>query len=176
MAEIICIECKNSVSDASGFCPECGYPFNLEKEYNIQVNKLSPSTGHHVEITELTPEIFSHSMDSLKREINDLEAIMKDIKLEINKFSQASVDNTSEILTNVNNSLKSITASISSINDLSHKEKPEKSKKEIFSAFCKSLNSPSTMLEYMFYLCVAQITFVIVILFIAAYIVTLIRS
>ena len=52
---------------------------------------------------------------------------------------------------------------------------PKKTKKELLAAFYKTLNSPNSMFEYMFYLCVVQIVFVIVNLFLVTYIVTLVR-
>jgi hypothetical protein len=48
-------------------------------------------------------------------------------------------------------------------------------KKSLLAAFYKTLNSPNSMFDYMFYITVVQIIFVVVNLFLVAYIVTLVR-
>jgi len=173
MAEIICIECKSHVSDASGYCPNCGYPFDIAPagQNSIVVADVNLPPQH----TDSAPplDMISQSLASVRVEMSELQRTVTDLKQDFNVHLMPSTDNFQKILTEIVQKLDAI-ASVTRKAD-AQTDPPEKTKNKLLTTFYKTLNSPNSMFEYMFYICVVQIVFVIVTLFLVAYIVTLVR-
>ncbi len=223
MAEIVCIECKSSVSDESGYCPECGYPFDtVQPDQNSVVaddsgsvvanaaesvvanvaesvaddagsvvaddaesavadktesvtaadaNSAPPNT-----IVTTPMDIILGSLNSVGMEIKELRSKVNEIKQDVNSRITSSEESTQNMLTAIAGKLDAIVAANSAREKAAQTEPPKKTKKELLAVFYKTLNSPNSMFEYMFYICLVQIVFVIVNLFLVAYIVTLVRE
>ena len=176
MAEIICTECKASVSDASGHCPECGYPFDVMHmgQHDVVANEVNSVQQKKITTTPL--DIILQSLDSVRLEINGLHMAVNNIKLGIDSQSISSSENTQRTLTEIAIKLDTMASTKLSTVTTDQSDTPQKKKKELLAAFYKTLNSPNSMFEYMFYICVVQIIFVIVNLFLVTYLVTLVRE
>lgn len=216
MADIICIECNANVSDVSGYCPECGYPFdnapavpNNAAEAAAETAKIadaaveaadaSVEASETVEaaveveavvavapddtasaagpeaITAMPIDTIMHSLDAVRLEIQELQRRVTEIRQDTDSHSKATADSTQKTLTDIAEKLDSIVSANSAKEAKAAAEIPKKTKKELLSAFYKTLNSPNSMFEYMFYICIVQIIFVIINLFLVTYIVTLVR-
>ncbi len=177
MAEIICMECKTSVSDAADYCPECGYPFDLVLEgQNAAVTDDAVTMQQDASDTTPLSELL-RSLDSVRLEIHELQRAVSDIKQDFHSHATASADTTQRAITEIAGKLDAI-AIVSAKHSREMEDSSDatkKTKKNVLAAFYKTLNSPNSMFEYMFYICVVQILFVIVNLFLTAYIVTLVR-
>ena len=166
MADIICIECKTNVSDASGYCPECGYPFdtappglNSEIVGGTQIVQQEDTNTPSLDMVYDT-------LNSVRMEMNELQKAVTELKQDFSSHSLLAETNTQKMLAELSIKLDTIASATESV---------QSSKKGLLAAFYRTLNSPNSMFEYMFYICVAQIVFVVVSLFLIAYIVTLIR-
>lgn len=115
------------------------------------------------------------SLSAVAIEVKDLQSRVDEIKEELDSRPAPSLDNTEKILADVIGRLDAITSVQNAIKTSVQQDTPDKSKKKLLAAFYKTLNSPNSMFEYMFYICIIQVIFVIVNLFLAAYIVTLVR-
>lgn len=170
MAEIICMECKNSVSDTSGHCPECGYPFDIA---------IAATNGNERHSQEPEPQIardrIEVSLDSLKNDIEALQRATNDIR-QLSDTSAQTAANTTSALAEITRRLDALASVIASKESGAPADSHKKTLKELLTAFYKTLNSPNSMFEYMFYMCIVQLLFVIVNLFLATYIVTLVRG
>lgn len=175
MADIICIECKTTVSDASGYCPECGYPF--DSALPDQNNGVTSEVNMELQETIDTPQldIVLRSMKAVSADMKELQMTVDAIKQELDSRAIASTDNTQSILAEITRKLDAITSASSAKSSDIQKDSSEKTKKELLATFYKTLNSPNSMFEYMFYISVVQIVFVIVNLFLVTYIVTLVK-
>ena len=166
MADIICIECKTNVSDASGYCPECGYPFDTAppglNSDSVGDAQIAQQEGSNTPSLDMVFE----ALNGVRMEMNDLQKAVAELKQDVSSRSMLSETSTQKILAEISIKLDTITSA---------NESAQSSKKGFLAAFYKTLNSPNSMFEYMFYICVAQILFVVVSLFLIAYIVTLIR-
>lgn len=180
MAEIICTECKSSVSDESGHCPECGYPFDIadtgqQKDQGTVVAGEVPGVQQKT-ITTTPLDIILQSLDSVRLEINGLQRAVNDVRRDFDSHSLSSSENTQKVLTEIVGKLDNMSSVIIAREAGAKSETPQKKKIKLLEAFYKTLNSPNSMFEYMFYICVVQIIFVIVNLFLVTYIVTLVRD
>lgn len=173
MADIICVECKANVSDESGYCPECGFPFDSQSVQNDDVvgegNTAQPNT---VVTTPL--DIILQSLNSVGLEMKELQDRVDGTRQDLNSQSMSAADSTQKMLTEISAKLDAI-SSVQNSMKAAQSAEPKKTKKQLLSAFYKTLNSPNSMFEYMFYICIVQIVFVIATLFLAAYVVTLVR-
>lgn len=164
MADITCIECNASVSDASGYCPECGYPFNsvINDANNDIVGDalIIPQQYMPTEQSDKIPGL----LDSIRADIHELQRTVDEIKQDFASQSSVSAANTQKTLTEVTMKLDTIASAL-----------PKETKQKLLAAFYKTLNSPNSMFEYMFYICIVQIIFVTVSLFMVAYVVKLVR-
>jgi hypothetical protein len=175
MAEIICIECKTSVPGTSEYCPECGYPFDLAPEE--QNNAIASDAGSRdVEAnTSSQLDVILESLDSVRLEMAELKRVVSGVQQDDHSHSMISADATQKVLTDIAAKLDSLAAVKYSKETEDPSDATKKTKKNLLAAFYKTLNSPNSMFEYMFYICVVQIVFVIVNLFLVTYIVTLVR-
>lgn len=205
MADIICIECKSTVSDASGFCPECGYPFDTplagQKDVATSIESVaeeniiegtvtadtvilesavestvaeepnSPEIAANIQI----PEVIQQTLTSINSEIANLQIAVTEMKQNFDSTTAASTDNTQK-------SLSALALKLDEILQYNGRKEAEaqaiaakETKKGLLASFYKTLNAPNSMFEYMFYITIVQIIFVIVNLFLVAYIVTLVR-
>lgn len=166
MADIICIECKTNVSDASGYCPECGYPFDTAPP-GLNNDVVGDTQLAQQEDNNTPPVDMVHeTLNSVRMEMNELQKAVTELKLDFSSHSMLAEANTQKILAEISIKLDTIASA---------KESAQSAKKGLLAAFYKTLNSPNSMFEYMFYICVVQIVFVVVSLFLIAYIVTLVR-
>lgn len=115
------------------------------------------------------------SLSAVALEVKDLQSRVDEIKEDLDSRTAPSTDNTEKILADIIARLDAITSVQNTIKTSVEQDSPQKSKKNLLSAFYRTLNSPNSMFEYMFYICIVQIIFVIVNLFLAAYVVTLVR-
>lgn len=166
MAEIICIECKANVSDVSGYCPECGYPFDTACTVQSAVVAGEAESIPQKAIDTPPLDTILLSLDSVTREIRELQRTVTEI---------SSADNTRNLLEEIGKKLDTLAAVASIKGTDAPSATPKKSKKELLALFYKTLNSPNSMFEYMFYICVIQVVFVVVILFLVTYAVMLVR-
>jgi hypothetical protein len=116
------------------------------------------------------------SLEAVGKEIGELRGSVGEISGEFDSRIKASTDTTEKTVSALSAKLDAIVASQVAIKAAVQPENPKKSKKELLADFYKTLNSPNSMFEYMFYICIVQIIFVIVNLFLVAYIVTLVRD
>jgi hypothetical protein len=175
VTEIICEECKETVSDESGFCPECGYPFDNSQpeEENSVVSEADSAPPNTVVTTPL--DMILQSLDSLRIEMADLKVQIDENGRQQNSCVMQSDEDTQKKLMEISARIATIAAVQETMKAALQPDDNKKPKRALLTAFYKTLNSPNSMFEYMFYLCVVQIIFVIVILFLAAYIVTLVQ-
>ena len=175
MADIICVECKLTVPDESGYCPECGYPFDSAPvvEDTAAVDEAintEPTTAGTASL-----DIIVRSLSAIGSAMKELQERVDGIRQDLTSRSLSSAESTQNMLMELSAKLDAISSVQSSIQAAVQPDDPKKSKKGLIAAFYKTLNSPNSMFEYMFYICMVQVVFVIVILFMAAYIVTLVR-
>lgn len=226
MADIICMECKATVSDEPGYCSECGYPFDSKQpEQNdtaadmvataqpivavadesgathpddVAEDMVSTQPNDAVAGDTVSPQnnavdagdtpvaqpnvVVMPQLDTILRslsavalEVKDLQSRVDEIKEELDSRPAPSEDKTEKILADIIGRLDAITSVQNAIKTSVEQETPQKKKKNLLAAFYRTLNSPNSMFDYMFYICVVQIIFVIANLFLAAYIVTLVR-
>lgn len=175
MAEIICIECKTPVSDASGYCPECGYPFDTVPANQSNGVVSEPSASGQKTIVTTPLDIILRALDSVRLEMNELRKEVSDMQSGFESRSMLPVDNTSQLLAEIARKLDMLASDKNTKDTETQVEARKKTKKGLLAAFYKTLNSPNSMFEYMFYICVVQMIFVIVNLFLVTYIVTLVR-
>lgn len=201
MADVICAECKATVSDEPGYCTECGFPFDGRSPETadaavgetVAVPQDSVAAGeaagteqhgdaaageaaaqpHTVVTTPL--DIIVRSLNAVALEVKDLQSRVDEIKQDLDSRPVPSTENAEKMLADIVGRLDAITSVQNVIKTSVEQETQAKKKKNLLSAFYRTLNSPNSMFEYMFYICVVQIIFVIVNLFLAAYIVTLVR-
>lgn len=180
MAEIICEECKAAVSDESGYCTECGFPFGggqtevkaaAEAEVDAEARVVQPET---VVVTPL--DIITRSLNSVGVEIKELQDRVAEVRQELVSSSSLSADNTQRMLAEITRRLDGVVSAQNEMKNSLLPDPAKKSKKELLAAFYKTLNSPNSMFEYMFYICVVLLVFVVVNLFLVAYVVTLVRE
>jgi hypothetical protein len=202
MAEIVCIECKSTVSDALAFCSECGFPFDstLAEQQEIAVSSAAAVTGaadakgavadvagafadtvaadqdaSHTATAIPLPEILQRSFEPLMVEMGELQRALADIKQNFDTHATISAEHTQKALTDIALKLDEL-ARFNSIKEAEAQAITAKeTKKGLLAAFYKTLNSPDSMFDYMFYISIVQIIFVVVNLFLVAYIVTLVR-
>jgi hypothetical protein len=176
MAEIICAECKSHVSDDPGYCTECGFPF--EKSQTIEENNTATSAESVAPNTIVTTplDIILQSLNSVGTEIRELRNIIAVNQSDLNSRLMAAENETNTTLTEIAVKLDTIVTAQSAMMTSTRPDSPKKTKKELLAAFYKTLNSPNSMFEYMFYICVVQLVFVIVNLFLVTYIATLVRK
>lgn len=172
MAEIVCVECKTTVPDLSGYCPECGYPFDAAGMAQDSVAAGNAEVVQQKTVAAVAPDPASHSMDLLRSEIIELRGAVGDIKLTFDSQTAKSAEDTLRLLTEVNGKLDAIASAKSA----QEKEAQAAAKKKESPDATKSAGFSNAMFEYMFYMCIAQMVFVIVNLFLVAYIVTLVRD
>lgn len=198
MADIICAECKATVSDEPGYCTECGYPFDgTQPEQNDAVadeaitaqqddTAAGDNTSAQQEETAAAPvqpntvvttplDIITRSLNAVVLEIKDLQSRVDEIKQDLDARPAPKEDNTEKILADVVARLDALSSVQNAIKASVEQESAQKKKKNLLAAFYRTLNSPNSMFDYMFYICIVQVIFVIVNLFLAAYIVTLVR-
>lgn len=180
MADIICIECKTTVSDASGFCPECGYPFdNTISGQEIVVATAEDTIALPAEtddtITTPATEALRPILDSMRVELNELQRSVSDFKQDSAANAATSAENSQKVLAEITMKLDSLALFNSEKEAEAKAATVIATKKSLLTAFYKTLNSPNSMFEYMFYITVVQIVFVVVNLFLVAYIVTLVK-
>lgn len=183
MADIICIECNAAVSDDSGYCPECGYPFDtptVEQKEPASSDIFAdnnPDTILEPLLVEAIPgiDILQQTLDSIRGEIAELQRSTTEIRNEIDTKASISADSTRELLSAVTLKLDEIVLYNAKKEAEALAATAKETKKGLIAAFYKTLNSPDSMFEYMFYITVVQVIFVIVNLFLVAYIVTLVR-
>ena len=175
MAEIICIECKASVSDLSGYCPECGFPFDAVHESQTNSVAGEPDNQEQKTIVTTPMDIILRALDSVRLELNELGKKVDEIKSDSGAQSISPVDNTPQLLAEIAKKLDTLASAKCTKEAEAQASDPAKAKKKLLSAFYKTLNAPNSMFEYMFYICVVQIIFVIVNLFLVTYIITLVR-
>ena len=177
MAEIVCIECKSTVSDESGSCPECGYPFDAGQGEPEAAAAESETSSEQPQTVVTTPlDVIIQSINAVGLEIKALQTGVIELQQGLHANLASSESNSARVLADIVNKLDAITLVQSSIKTALQPDPAKNTKKDRLAAFYKTLNSPNSMFEYMFYICVMQIIFVIVILFLAAYIVTLVRE
>jgi hypothetical protein len=175
MAEIICVECNSSVSDVSGYCPECGYPFDIEPTGLDRPNVKDEGNTCQETISAPPLDIVSPSLDAVRLEIDELQKTVNELRQGVSSLLVSSVDDTNKILAEIAKTTETLASLNSKQEAQTQAENPNKTKKGLLAAFYETLNSPNSMFEYMFYICVVQIIFVIVNLLLAAYIVSLVR-
>jgi hypothetical protein len=178
MADIICAECSATVSDESEHCTECGYPFeNAQSDQDNRVSDVESNGDIPSNTVVTTPlDILLRSMDSVALEIKGLEGRLDGIRQELSSLSMLSMDTTQKNMAEISAKIDTVVSLQNALKAATPADNPKKTKKELLAAFYKTLNSPNSMFEYMFYICVVQIIFIVVILFLAAYIVTLVRE
>ena len=115
------------------------------------------------------------SLSAIGSAMKELQERVDGIRQDLTSRSLSSAESTQNMLMEISAKLDAISSVQSSIQAAVQPDDPKKSKKGLIAAFYKTLNSPNSMFEYMFYICIVQVVFVIVILFMAAYIVTLVR-
>lgn len=175
MAEITCMECKTTVSEESGYCPECGYPFDTPLTPLDNSSSEKAPNDPQPAVNDKTVDIILQTLDSVRREINELKNTVVEIRQNTDSHATLTAENTQKALGEIASKLDTM-VSIASIKEAEAKAAPpKKTKKELLAAFYKTLNSPNSMFEYMFYICIVQIIFVVVNLFLVTYIVTLVR-
>lgn len=174
MADIICVECKANVSDESGYCPECGFPFDSQ---SVQIDDVvgEGDTAQPNTVVTTPLDIILRSLNSVGLEMKELQGRVDGIRQDLNSHSMSAADSTQKMLTEISAKLDAISSVQNSMRAAVQSAEPKKTKKQLLSAFYKTLNSPNSMFEYMFYICIVQIVFVIATLFLAAYVVTLVR-
>lgn len=177
MADIVCLECKTTVSDETGYCPECGYPF---EGVLPELQEIAAADEVQETVTEclhaVNPESLQQTLDSIRAEINVLQSTVTDIKQNFDTNLTSSAENSQKILVEMTSKLDNIVQYNSKREAEVFAEAEKKDKKTgLLAAFYKTLNSPNSMFEYMFYITIVQIVFVVVNLFLVAYIVTLVR-
>lgn len=177
MAEIICMECKAVVSDASGYCPECGYPFHSDlPELNVIAVPPDEAIGTPQEaITTPPPDLLLQSLNSMRVEMNELQRTITDIKQNFDSHAVFLAENTQKTLSAVAVKLDEVILYNNKKEAEAQAIAAKETKKGALAAFYRTLNSPDSMFEYMFYITVVQIIFVVVNLFLVTYIVTLVR-
>lgn len=180
MADIICIECKTTVSDASGFCPECGYPFDSalpEQENIIAAAEDEIATPQETITTIRTPatEVLLPILDSIRVELNELQRSISGLNRDSAANAATSAENSQKVLSEIRMKLDALVLFNSEKEAEAQATAAKSINKSLLAAFYKTLNSPNSMFEYMFYITVVQIIFVVVNLFLVAYIVTLVK-
>jgi hypothetical protein len=180
MADIICIECKTTVSDVSGFCPECGYPFDSalpEQETIIAAaeDEIAALQETIATISSPSPEVLLPILDSIRVELNELQRSVADLKRDSGANAATSAENSQKVLAEITMKLDALALFNSEKEAEAKATAVIATKKSLLAAFYKTLNSPNSMFEYMFYITVVQIVFVVVNLFLVAYIVTLVK-
>lgn len=201
MADIICAECKATVSDEPGYCTECGYPFDgtqpeqndvaadeavtaqqgetaagdtaSEQQEETAAAEPAPAEPNTVVTTPL--DIILRSLSAVALEVKDLQSRVDEIKQDLDSRPAPKEDNTEKMLADVVARLDALTSVQNAIKASVEQESAQKKKKNLLTAFYRTLNSPNSMFDYMFYICIVQAIFVMVNLFLAAYIVTLVR-
>lgn len=175
MADILCVECKSEVSDESGYCPECGYPF--ENSQPVQENIVDASVDNAQPNTVVTTplDVILRSLDSLRSELEGVRGKIEESSQIMNTHLMTPDDSTQKMLADISTRIDTIAAMQVTMQAALQPDDHKKTKNALLTAFYKTLNSPNSMFEYMFYICVVQIIFVIVNLFLATYIVTLVR-
>ena len=202
MAEIVCIECKSTVSDALAFCSECGFPFDstLAEQQKIAVSSAAAVTGaadaegtmahvagafedtvaadqdaSHTATAIPLPEMFQRTFKPLMAEMGELHRALADIKQNFDSHAAISAEHTQKALSDFTLKLDELVRFNSIKEAEAQAIAAKETKKGMLAAFYKTLNSPDSMFDYMFYISVVQIIFVVVNLFLVAYIVTLVR-
>lgn len=184
MADIICEECKATVSDEAGSCPECGYPFGdlhfaVENEVSHAVDPppqdavITPSGVSTV--STVSTDIIVQTLDAVRQEMKVLQNNLEENDRKLNSCLVQSDESTVKMLTDISARIDAISVVQEAMKASLQPDDQKPTKKSLLAAFYKTLNSPNSMFEYMFYLCVVQTIFVIVVLFLSAYIVTLVR-
>lgn len=175
MANITCLECNAAVSDTLGYCPECGYPFDsATTNQNIDC-AVDEEAARQQTITASPVDTIQETLDSIRQEMNELQRTVTMIKEDFDSHSLQSTAATQKILAEIIIKLDTIASAKNAKGAEAQAEPPKKTKKELLTAFYRTLNSPNSMFEYMFYICVVQIIFVVISLFLVTYIVTLVR-
>jgi hypothetical protein len=195
MAELTCAECKATVSDESGYCPECGFPFEQaapgQNSSAVSVEEVKPLLGtpdvppeeSSVPVTQEPPkpnvttpmDIILRSVDSVALEVRELRSSVSEIRRELDShLVPPPKDDSQKALSEITARLETIAQVQASISAALQPVEP--SKKKLLATFYKTLNSPNSMFEYLFYICIVQLLFVIVNLFLGAYIVSLINN
>ena len=175
MAEIICAECNTTVPENSGYCPECGYPFDINA--NCQTPPSPSDTGKLHQHVSATPpsDVILQSLNSVRIEINELRESVNAVRQDYESLSKTPIETIQTSLTEITVKLGSLETAVHAKTAGDQAPPPKKTKKELLAAFYKTLNSPNSMFEYMFYICIAQTIFIVVNLFLVAYVVTLVR-
>jgi hypothetical protein len=114
-------------------------------------------------------------LDAVRLEIDELQKTVNELRQGVSSLLVSSVDDTNKILAEIAKTTETLASLNSKQEAQTQAENPNKTKKGLLAAFYETLNSPNSMFEYMFYICVVQIIFVIVNLLLAAYIVSLVR-
>ncbi|MDD2366426.1 MAG: hypothetical protein PHN84_09705 [Desulfuromonadaceae bacterium] len=184
MSEIICIECKNAVSDESGFCPECGYPFEsgIQDTENIKVtdkpvdNNINGEFYSQAAFNTVSPDLFQQALDSINLNITRLQSSIENAAQNFDSITSKLTENNQKTLSEINLKLDEVVAFKLKMETEAQAVSGKDGLKDLLkTAFNKILNSPGSMFEYMFYMAIIQIIFVVVNLFLVAYIVTLVR-
>jgi len=175
MAEIVCAECNATVPDTSEYCPECGYPFDIQAPGQSPPATVDADNLHHQVSVTPPSDIILQSLGSVKLEINDLQKSVNAVRQDYESLSKITTDTIQKSLAEITVKLGSLEAVVHAKTAEAQTAPPKKTKKELLAAFYKTLNSPNSMFEYMFYICIAQTIFIVVNLFLIAYVVTLVR-
>lgn len=181
MADILCVECKSEVSDESGYCPECGFPF--ENSQPVQESIVDATEDVEASMDNAQPntvvttplDVILRSLDSLRSELEGVRGKIEESSQIMNTHLMTPDDGTQKMLADISTRIDTIAAMQVTMQAALQPDDNKKTKNALLTAFYKTLNSPNSMFEYMFYICVVQIIFVIVNLFLATYIVTLVR-
>lgn len=175
MANVICAKCNLNVSDETGYCPECGDSFKDDQTEPASTTADAAETAQPKSIVTTPLDIILQSLNSIGAEVKGLQERVDGISRIVSSPS-TSEENTQKMLAGLSAKVETLASVLSAMKAASQTEAPPPKKKELLAAFYKTLNSPNSMFEYMFYLCIVQTVFVVVILFLAAYIVTLVKS
>jgi hypothetical protein len=101
MAEIICIECKEHVSDALGYCPNCGFPFDLEPVEQMQAAAVETQATEQTMIESPSLDVVMRSLDAIRLEMNGLQRAVADLKQDVSAQTVQSRDGNQQLLTEV---------------------------------------------------------------------------
>jgi len=175
MAEIICAECNATVPDTSEYCPECGYPFDIQAPGQSPPATVDADNLHHQVSVTPPSDIILQSLGSVNSKSTICNSLLMPSGRIMNHSQKSQLTQFRNLLAEITVKLGSLEAAVHAKTAEAQTAPPKKTKKELLAAFYKTLNSPNSMFEYMFYICIAQTIFIVVNLFLIAYVVTLVR-
>lgn len=184
MAEIVCPECGTGSAAGHECCIECGYPFEKAPagepvtEAAAAPQPATPAAAQQQAAVTTTPlDLIMRSLESVSLEVRGVRRELEELRDRNSSRPDQAQEGMQKTLADLSGKVDGLIQSQAALKGALQASPPEKkNKKELLAAFFQTLNAPNSMFEYLFYICVAQIIFVIVTLFLTAYIVTLVRG